>query len=226
MAERPTTRIAEVVAARLDAGPMAVGASSAMLSDSERRRAARLAFDRDRRRFVLARAELRRLLAARLGVRPRSIDLVYGPHGKPALGPGLAASGLRFNVSHRDDVAVYAFAWGREVGVDVEAVRLVHDADRIAARTFSRAEGAAYRALGPADRPLGFFRCWTRKEAFVKATGEGLSRPLGAFDVSLAPGEPARILRVGETPGDACGWGMEDFSPAPGYVGAVVGEVA
>jgi 4'-phosphopantetheinyl transferase len=219
------TRTAEVVAARLDEG-CSVRASVALLSDAERRRADRFVFDRDRRRFILARAELRRLLGARLGARPESIDLVYGPHGKPALGPRLAASGLRFNVSHRDDMAVYAFASGGEVGVDVEAVRVIDDADGIAACVFSRRENEAYQALDRPDRPAGFFNCWTRKEAFVKATGDGLSHPLAGFDVSLAPGDPARILRVDETPGDECGWRMESFSPAPGFVAAVVTEVA
>jgi 4'-phosphopantetheinyl transferase len=219
-------RTAEVVTARLEGGGLAVRASAALLSEGERRRADRFAFDRDRRRFILARAGLRRLLGARLGVGPESIDLVYGPHGKPALGSRLAPSGLRFNLSHRDDVAVYAFSREGDVGVDVEAVRRLDDADRIAARIFSPRENEAYQALGPADRPLGFFNCWTRKEAFVKATGDGLSRPLDGFDVSLAPGDPARILRVDETPGDDCGWRMESFSPAPGFVAAVVSEVA
>src|SRR5256886_7924492 len=116
--------------------------------------------------------------------------LVYGAHGKPALAPRFAASDLRFNVSHCDDLAVYAFSHGCEVGIDVEAVRVMGDADDLAARFFSRREHGAYRALHPRDKPLGFFQCWTRKEAFIKALGDGLSYPLDRFDVSLAPGEP------------------------------------
>jgi 4'-phosphopantetheinyl transferase len=197
-----------------------------MLSEAERQRASRFAFDRDRHIFVLARARLRELLGVRLGVRPETVDFTFGVYGKPALARPFAESGLRFNLSHRDDVAAYAFSREGEVGIDVEAVRVIDDADGIAASVFSSRELEAYLSLGRPDRPLGFFNCWTRKEAFVKALGGGLSLPLRGFDVSLAPGDPARILRVGETPGDDCGWRMESFSPAPAFVGAVVTEVA
>jgi 4'-phosphopantetheinyl transferase len=210
----------EVVATRLVMEPEAACASAALLSDAERERASRFAFDRDRRRFIVARARLRQLLAARLGVGPEAVELRYGAHGKPALAGRFAHSDLRFNVSHCDDVAVYALSSGCEVGIDVEAVRMMGDADDLAARFFSRRENEAYQALDPCDRPLGFFHCWTRKEAFIKALGDGLSHPLDGFDVSLAPGEPARVLRVENTPGDA-GWSLQSLSPAPGYVAAV-----
>ena len=214
----------EVVVTRLAMGPEAVRASAVLLSDAERLRASRFAFYRDACRFIAARARLRQLLSARLGVRPESVELVYGAYGKPALArPGVEAD-LCFNVSHRDDVAVYAFSSGRDIGIDVEAIRRISDADAIAARLFSRRENEAYRALDPRDKPLGFFNCWTRKEAFVKALGHGLSHPLDRFDVSLAPGEPAAILRVEQTPGDDCGWRLVSFSPAPGFVAAVVVE--
>jgi 4'-phosphopantetheinyl transferase len=212
----------EIALTRLDVEPGAVRASAALLSDAERQRASRFAFDRDRHRFIVARAGLRQLLAARLGVPPESVELVYGKRGKPALARRFAASDLRFNMTHCGDVAVYAFAPGREIGIDVEAVHPIRDADDIAARFFSRRENEAYLALDPCDKPLGFFNCWTRKEAFIKALGDGLSHPLDRFDVSLAPGEPARILRVGSMPGDHCGWTLHSFSPGPGLVGAVV----
>jgi 4'-phosphopantetheinyl transferase len=211
----------EVVMARLDPKPETVRALAACLSDAERQRAGRFRFDRDRRRFVVARARLRQLLAARLGARPESIALAYGNNGKPALAQRSADTDLRFNVAHCDDVAVYAFSAQREIGIDVEAVRSFDEAEDIAARFFSRRESEAYRALPPADKPLGFFNCWTRKEAFVKALGEGLSMPLDRFDVSLAPGEPAQILRVESTPGERSGWRLDSFSPLPGFVAAV-----
>jgi len=214
----------EVVVTRLVVGAEAVRASAALLSGAERQRASRFAFDRDRRRFIVARARLRELVAARLGVRPEAVELVYGAHGKPALARHSADSDLRFNVSHCDDVVVYAFSTGREIGIDVEAIRVIRDADDIAARFFSRRENEAYRALERRDRPLGFFNCWTRKEAFIKALGDGLYHPLDGFDVSLAPGEPAKIVRLENTPGDQCGWRMEGFSPAPGFVAAFVTE--
>lgn len=212
----------EVVVTRIDVGPDTVGASAALLSAEERERARRFALDRDRRRFTVARARLRQLLGMRLGVRPGSVELTYGQRGKPALGGALAHSGLQFNVSHCDDVAVYAFSPAREIGVDIEAVRVIPGADEIAAHAFSPRENAAYLALAPRDRPLGFFNCWTRKEAFVKALGDGLSHGLGRFDVSLAPGMPARILRVDSTPGDRCGWALHGFVPGPGLTGALV----
>jgi len=214
----------EVIVARPDVGSDAVSASAALLSDQERARAGRFAFEPDRRRFIVARALLRQLLAARLGVRPEAIELAAGARGKPGLAGRFSPSDLRFNVSHSQDVVAYAFSSGREVGIDVEAVRALPDADDVAARWFSPREYAAYRVLQPDDRALGFFQCWTRKEAFIKALGDGLFHPLDRFDVSLAPGEPARILRVAEVPGDRCGWGLQGFSPVPGFVAAVVAE--
>lgn len=214
--------IAEIISLGLEADRAATHELSRHLVEAERLRAGRFVFERDRRRFVVARARLRQLLAARLDASPDAIELVYGPHGKPGLSRRFAGSGLRFNVSHCADVAVYAFSRGREIGVDVEFVRELPDADDVAARCFSRRENEVYRALAPGDKALGFFNCWTRKEAFIKALGEGLSHPLDRFDVSLAPGEPAGILRVGDGPGHESGWRMESFSPAAGCVAAVV----
>lgn len=200
----------------VDAGPL-----TGLLSADERSRAGRFAFERDRRRYVAARGRLRQLLGERLGVAPESLQFVYNPHGKPALARRPGQRDLRFNVAHCGEVAAYAFAGGREVGVDVEAVRELPDADDIAMRFFSRRERAAYMRLPAQERPQGFFNCWTRKEAFIKALGEGLSHPLEAFDVSLAPGKPARLLRVGRVRASRCGWTLSSFVPGPGLVGAV-----
>ena len=214
----------DVVVARLDAGPAVVRAAAAFLSNAERSRASRFAMARDRRRFTVARSILRQLLAARLGARPDSVELNTEKRGKPALANRFATSGLRFNLSHAGDIAVYAFSSGREVGIDVEEVRALPDADQLAARFFSRREKEAYLALDAQDRPVGFFNCWTRKEALVKALGVGLLHPLDSFDVSLAPDEPARIIRLDSTFGGPSAWGMAAFSPAPGLVAAVVAE--
>ncbi|HYU89733.1 MAG TPA: 4'-phosphopantetheinyl transferase superfamily protein [Gemmatimonadales bacterium] len=213
----------EIVVVGLAPEPAAVRASASLLSAAERERARRFAFGRDARRFIVGRARLRQLLGARLGVRPESVQLVYGARGKPALANS-GKNSLRFNLSHCDDLAVYALSSGREVGIDVEAMRPLPDADAIAARFFSRREHAAYRALDPCDQPRGFFQCWTRKEAFIKALGEGLSHPLDSFDVSLAPGAPAELLRVEPVPRDDRGWRLASFSPAPGFVAAVAAE--
>ena len=213
---------AEIVVARLDAGRDVIERETTLLSHDESQRAARFVRARDRGRFIVARATLRRLLGSRLDLPPEAIALVTGPFGKPELAPHQSRSGLRFNLSHCDGIAVFGFSWDREIGVDVEAVRTLPDADRIALRFFSGNESKAYFDLRPADRPLAFFNCWTRKEAFIKALGEGLGFPLDRFDVSLAPGEPARLLRVDNEPGERCGWALDDFVPAAGFVGAAV----
>lgn len=214
----------DVVSVRLDVTPDAVRASAALLSKEERQRAARFAFDRDRHRFVVARGRLRRLLAERLDVEPESVEFDYGARGKPGLSRRFTGADLRFNVSHSGAVVAYAFSRGRDIGIDVERVRVILDADDIAARFFSRRENEAYLALDRRDRLIGFFNCWTRKEAFIKALGDGVHHPLDSFDVTLAPGEPARILRAGDTPGDDCRWALSAFVSEPGFVGAVVVE--
>jgi 4'-phosphopantetheinyl transferase len=201
----------------LEVPPAAVRAAAGLLSDAERLRAARFVFGRDRRRFIVARARLRELLGARLGVPPKTVEFAYGRHGKPSLGPRFAEADLRFNVSHCDELAVYALVSGQEVGIDVEAVRVHEDADDMATLMFSPREIASYRTLPTPDKPLAFVNCWTRKEALVKALGGGLTVPLRNFDVTLAPGEPAAIRRAPE--GD---WSLSAFSPAPGFVAAVV----
>jgi len=192
-----------------------------LLSADERERAGRFAFERDRRRYIVARARLRQLLGERLGAAPESLRFVYKPHGKPALARCPGQRDLRFNVSHCGEVAAYAFAEGREVGVDIEELRELPDADDIAMRFFSRRERGAYLRLPVRQRPQGFFNCWTRKEAFIKALGEGLSHPLESFDVSLVPGKPARLLRVGRIPASRCDWTLRSFVPGSGLVGAV-----
>jgi len=224
LAASPAPGTIEVVTVRLDVAPEIVGELARCLSETEQRRARRIVHDRDRRRFIIRRAYLRHLLASRLGVRPDAVEWVAGPGGKPGLPRGPIDTDLRFNISRSEDIAVYAFTTGREIGIDVEAVREIPDADAIAARYFSRRENEEYRSLTQRDKAAGFFNCWTRKEAFIKAIGEGLLHPLDDFDVSLTPGEPARILRISQVPGDACGWTIHDFSPCPGFTGAVVAQ--
>lgn len=220
----PTSNALEIVTTRLDARPEAVRALAGWLSAEERRRADRYHFDRDRRRFIVARARLRQLLARRLMTRPEAVELVYRGNGKPALAQRCGLADWRFNVSHSDEIAVYAFSLGREVGIDVEAIREVRDADAIVSQFFSGREREAYMALDPDEKTLGFLNCWTRKEALLKALGDGLCQPLDGFDVSLAPGKPARILRVENTPGGDARWCLDSFSPSPGFVAAVVSE--
>jgi 4'-phosphopantetheinyl transferase len=216
----------EVVVLGLDVAPDAFHASAALLSGAERDRASSFVFEADRRRFTVARAGLRTLLAARLGLTAEAVELTYGKNGKPALANEQAASGLHFNVSHSANVAAYAFSFGQEIGIDVENIREVANADNIAARFFSAREQESYHTLNPLDKPLGFLTCWTRKEAFIKALGDGLTYSLRDFDVTLLPEEPAEIVRVGGIPGAECGWTLRAISPGIGFVGACVVRTA
>lgn len=182
--------------------------AEAVLSADELSRARRFHFERDARRYVLAHAALRRILAGYLAVSPPALRFEVNAYGKPSLASGAAPgdAGLTFNLSHSGELALLGVAAGRPVGVDIELVRPELATRQIAERFFSPAEVLALAALTTADWVHAFFRCWTRKEAFVKARGEGLSLPLDSFDVTLRPGEPPALLRVGAGPAAAQAW--------------------
>jgi 4'-phosphopantetheinyl transferase len=192
------------------------------LAPEEKVRAGRFYFERDKHRFIVARGVLRALLGRYLEVPPEEVAFTYGEHGKPEVAP--ASAGLQFNLSHTQGVALYAVGRGRLLGVDVEQIRPLDDATKIAGRFFSSWENVAFRAVPDPQKPTAFFNCWTRKEAYIKAIGEGLSCPLDAFDVSLAPGEPARLLRIRGSEAAAGRWSLYALSPAADYVGALVVE--
>jgi 4'-phosphopantetheinyl transferase len=194
----------------------------ASLDTDERARAARFHFARDTRRFVVARAALRAILGAYLGEAPASLRFTYGERGKPALGGSAAA--LAFNLSHSADLAAIAVGWERQLGIDVECRRPLPDLDALAARSFAPAEVTALRALPAGERQAAFYRCWTRKEAFIKATGLGLAQPLHAFTVSLAAGEPARLLTIDGEPATAGRWTLHDVETPASHAGALVVE--
>lgn len=212
----------EILAVSLEAPLPAVHELAGFLSREERDRAARFVRAGERRRYIVARGCLRMLLAERLACAASAIEIAYLAHGKPIIAGRHSNSGLCFNLSHSDGLAVYAFAHRKRIGIDIERVRSLANADDIAEHMFSRSERKTYFSLDPPDRPLGFFNCWTRKEAFVKATGDGLSRPLDSFDVSLAPGDEARILGLRDGSRDSCGWNLESFAVTDDFVGAVV----
>jgi 4'-phosphopantetheinyl transferase len=198
-------------------------APAGVLSDDERQRAARFRFERDRRRFAAARASLREILGGYLGEPPERLRFGQGAHGKPVLA-WPAASGVCFNVSHSDALALCAVSRGREVGVDVEALRPLPDADALAERFFSAAELAELRRLPDARRLQAFFCCWTRKEAYLKAIGCGLLQPLDAFDVSVAPEDLDCRLSVPAQPAEAARWLLLSLDAGPGYAAAVAGS--
>ena len=192
-----------------------------LLSDDELRRAARFRFQKDRHRFVASRGILRSLLAGYLGRSPRSMEFHYSDTGKPLLP---ATSDLHFNVAHSGELIVWAFAQGRRVGIDVEEIRIDFPTQEIAERFFSASERSTLRMLAPNHRPQAFFRCWTRKEAFVKATGDGLSLPLDQFDVTLAPGQPAELVQTRPDYQEAERWTMHNLDVHPNYAAALVTE--
>ncbi|WP_420643161.1 4'-phosphopantetheinyl transferase family protein [Candidatus Leptofilum sp.] len=194
------------------------------LSEDERARANRFYFDHDREHYIVARGLLRQLLGNYLQLPAHLIAFAYGEHGKPELAAEQATSGVRFNISHAQGVALLAFSRNREVGVDIEQVRPLDDGEQIAERFFSENEVAVFTAVPPEQKPQAFFNCWTRKEAFIKVIGEGLSCPLDSFDVTLKPGEPADLLQVKGSREAAARWRLENLEPANGYAGAVIAE--
>jgi len=194
------------------------------LSEDEHARAGRFLFESDQRRFAVARGTLRAILGRYLGVPSGDLTFAYSSHGKPALPRGAAGSDLRFNVSHAGGLALVAVALGREVGIDIERVREDFATEEIAARVFSPAELATMRVLPAAARCAAFFNCWTRKEAYVKARGEGLSLPLRRFDVSVAPNEPAALFATEENSSEASRWSLRELQPGPGYVASLAVE--
>jgi 4'-phosphopantetheinyl transferase len=195
-----------------------------VLSADELHRAARFHFPRDRRRFTVARGVLRDILGRYLGVPPSELGFRYSAYGKPALAAGFDAVGVRFNISHSHEMALFAVTCGREIGVDIEHLGRKIRGEEIAQHFFSAHECASLRALPAAAKHEAFFNCWTRKEAYIKAHGEGLSLPLDQFDVSLAPGEPAALLATRNDPREVLRWSLLALTPGPGYVAALAVE--
>ncbi|PKO23429.1 MAG: 4'-phosphopantetheinyl transferase [Chloroflexi bacterium HGW-Chloroflexi-1] len=193
------------------------------LSADERTRAAQFHFERDRRRFIVARGALRIILGSYLSLEPSHLQFGCGSHGKPYLSkPDYCA--IRFNLAHSHELALYALSYGREIGVDIEYIRPMPNIEQIVGRFFSASESAALQALPPGQQLEAFFNCWTRKEAYIKAIGDGLAQPLDQFQVSLAPGELPQLLRVEKNSSEVARWRMEALKPAPGYVAALAVE--
>jgi 4'-phosphopantetheinyl transferase len=215
------TPVVDVIGVRLDAPAEVSAPLLQLLSCEERERAEKFRYAEHRQHYIVARASLRRLLAERLRIAPRAVEFVETKYGKPRLAPVHGSADVEFNLSHSGTLALYAFTNGRAVGIDVELIRQVPDAVDLAEGFFSSAETAALRAFPLNRRSLAFLACWTRKEAFIKALGLGLSCPLDAFDVTIDPDAPARITRIEERVDIVANWTMEAFSPYPGYIAAV-----
>lgn len=207
--------------ASLDRGRDETGRLFGTLDQEERARAARFAFERHRRRFTVARGVLRNILARYLSLRPGEIIFQHNEYGKPSLKAGAGGTPLHFNVSHSEEMALYALSADLEVGVDVEYVRRDMATAEIAEQFFSPAEVNAFRGLPEHLWLEAFFNCWTRKEAYIKALGKGLSHPLGVFAVTLAPGQPAALLHDKTDPEGAGRWSLRELQVGPGYAAAL-----
>ena len=194
------------------------------LNEDESVRAQRFHFEQDKARFIVCRGALRTIIGCYLHIEPSGVRFSYGPHGKPYLEETVGDSTFRFNLGHSNDIALCAFTRCREIGVDIEYIRDLPDADQIAYRFFSADEIATLHALPASQRRQAFFNCWTRKEAYIKATGKGLSQPLDQFEVSLAPTEPASLRSVKGAPEEASRWSLKALTPASGYAAALAVE--
>ena len=186
----------------------------AFLQPEERERASRLLFFADQQQSIASRGTLRLLLAHYVSADPRDLRLVYGEQGKPYL----AGSNLRFNLSHTRTLALFAFAREINLGIDVEDIQASDDLDAVAEQNFAPAERAALLALPQPERTAAFYRCWTRKEALLKAEGSGLFRALDTFAVSFLSGEPAKVVTGPD------GWNLQHIDAAPNAVGGIAWE--
>jgi 4'-phosphopantetheinyl transferase len=204
--------VVDVWAASLCVGPAMRDRLENVLLDEERARAERFHFPRDRERFIAGRGILRTLLGRYTSQSPQAVEIDYLAYGKPVL---RGEASLAFNVSHSGPHALYAFARGADVqlGIDLEEIRPRPKDDwQVAEHYFAVREVEELRRLPEDGRSAGFFTCWTRKEAFIKARGDGLQLPLRDFEVTLAPGKPPALLRTAWSPTEPKRWRLGDLS--------------
>lgn len=190
------------------------------LAADELARADRFRFDDARRRFVVGRGILRSILAGYLAANPQEIRFQYGPQGKPSLDTRYESAALHFNLSHTRDVAVCACTRHYEIGVDVEHIHPLDDMDRVARRMFSEGDYLAWSHLPDGLRLTAFYKCWTQKEALIKALGCGLSQPMSQLSVSMLPEEPAALVNLNGDCKRASDWSLHSFVPEIGTIAA------
>ncbi|MEG4938681.1 4'-phosphopantetheinyl transferase superfamily protein [Microcoleus sp. F4-D5] len=191
------------------------------LSADERTKADRFVFPKGRSQFIVSRGALRAILSRYLNIHAHIFRFDYNPYGKPSLIAAQGGNTLRFNLSHSGNIALIAITKNRDIGVDIESINPNFSCLEIAEKFFSPLEHSVLRLLPKHLQSRAFFTCWTRKEAYIKAVGKGLSIPLNQFDVSLAPGEPAALLNVEENPEEASRWSLIELIPCSDMVAAV-----
>ena len=219
--ERLAPKEVHVWAFNLSAPPDLFARLESRLAGKERERAARFRFDLHRERFIVGRGLLRELLGNYLDRDAEEIEFAYGAHGKPCLTGQQSPINLHFNLAHSESRAVVAITTAGAVGIDIEQIRNLSDADELVARFFSPRESRAFRSLPPEQRPLASFNLWTRKEAWLKATGDGIGQYLNQVEVSFLPGEPARLLTLPISFASGGRWSLSELAPPSGFVAAL-----
>jgi len=195
-----------------------------MLAADELAKAGRFHFEKDHNHFIVAHGLLRTLLGQYLHMHPGQLRFCVNDYGKPALDPSFHEQPLNFNMSHSHKLALYAFAFHRQIGIDVEYMRADVDFEGVARHSFSPVEQGVLHALPVEARKQAFYNCWTRKEAYIKARGMGLSLSLDLFDVSMMSGESAALLTSREDARETGRWAFEELMPGDGYAGALAVE--
>ena len=191
-----------------------------IISEDEQKRAAKFYFEKDRVRFIVARGFLRMILACYIKKTPEEFRFRYNKFGKPSL-ENINNNNVQFNLSHSDKMIVYGFTSCRDIGIDIERIRTSEDTVQILDHFFSELEKEEFKMIPEEKKKETFYQCWTRKEAYIKARGEGLSIPLDDFSVTLIPGSPAKLIKA-DKDSAVTQWHMKDISVASGFAAAAV----
>ena len=219
--EKKTNSIIDVWFASLDQPPAIVAEYATFLSADEQDRADRYAFARDSRRFIVGRGLLRILLAQLLDIAPQQVAIMYGQYGKPKVANNRS---IQFNLSNSEDIVLVAIGDSRRVGIDIEYKKHLPNMGQIVDRFFSPRERYVFHQLPAAQRQAAFYYGWTRKEAYIKAIGEGLSCPLHEFDVTIRNNVPVALLAVRHGVQSARRWSLKNLDLWPDYAAAIVAE--
>lgn len=210
--------------ASLDQSAVKVKRLSRTLNAEERVRAERFYFDLDRKRFIVAHGLLRTILGYYSGIKPGQLQFRYSTQGKPSLAETSNGDNIRFNLARSHGQALFAFTLNREIGVDLESMHLILEAEGFFNHFFSNQEKVVFQTLVGHEKQETFFRYWTCKEAYTKACGEGLAQPLNRIDISLAPGKPATLLSINEDVQVTSRWSLQELKSAAGFAAALVVE--